>query len=87
MVVIVTHPILVAGRRTGRLDAPDKALVGQQPEGIVYRLSGDGTDLGPHRLSDVVRGAVRSIGHGAQDGQTLGRDLDTVLSKKVGSIT
>jgi len=87
MVVIVTHPILVAGRRPRRLDPPDKALVGQQAEGIVYGLSGDGADLGPHRLGDVVRGAVRSTGHGAQDGQTLRRDLDTVLSKKVGSIT
>ena len=80
MVVIVTHPILVPGRRTGRLDAPDETLVGQQSEGIVYRLAGYAADLRTHGLRDVVRGAVRSIGHGAQNGQTLRRDLDTVLS-------
>jgi hypothetical protein len=53
---------------------------------MVPRLAGDGTDLRPHILGDIVRGAVRSIGHRPQDGQTLGRDLETVLAKKVGWI-
>ncbi len=29
MVVVVAHAILVAGRGTGRLDAPDQSLIGQ----------------------------------------------------------
>jgi hypothetical protein len=83
MVVVVTDPILVTGRRPGGLDASDEALVGQDPEGVEHRLARNGTDVGPYDLGDVDRRAVRSTGHRPQDCQTLGRDLDTVLAKKV----
>jgi hypothetical protein len=39
VVVVVTDPILVAGRRPGRLDAPEEALVGEGREGVVHRLT------------------------------------------------
>jgi hypothetical protein len=63
MVVVVTDPILVAGRRPVGLDAPDEAVVGQDPEGVVYRLMRDSTDLGPYDLSDVVCRAMLSNGY------------------------
>jgi hypothetical protein len=86
MVVVVADSILIPGRRPGGLDASNEPLVGQDPQGVIYRLAGDGTDLDPHSLGDVVRGAVRSVGDRPQDGQTLGRDLETVLAKQVGWI-
>ena len=51
-------------------------------EGVVHGLTRDGTDLGPYDRVDVVRGAVRSVRHRPQDGQTLGGDLHTVLAEK-----
>ncbi len=81
VVMVVTDSLLVAGRRPGRLDTPDEALVDQNAEGVVHPLARDGTDLGPDHLRYIVCGAVRSFGHRPQDGQPLGRDLDTVLAK------
>jgi hypothetical protein len=83
MVVVVTDPILIAGRRTGRLDAPDEALLGQDFEGVVDRLSRNGTDFSTNVTGDVFRRAVGPTRHRPQHGQTLGRDLDIVLAKKV----
>ena len=51
-------------------------------EGVVHRLARDGADLGPHDLVDVVRGAVRPVGHRPQHGQTLGRDLQAVPAEQ-----
>ena len=42
VVVVVADAVLIAGRRAGRLDAPQDALVGQRREGLVYGLPGDG---------------------------------------------
>ena len=80
--MVVTDPILVAGRRPGGLDAPEEALVGEGREGVVHRLTRDGTDLGPYDVVDVVRGAVRSVGHRPQNSQTLGRDVQTVPAEQ-----
>jgi hypothetical protein len=83
MVVVVTDPILIAGRRTGRLDAPDVTLLGEDFEGVVYSLSRNGTDFGTNVTCDVFRRAGGPTRHSPEYGQTLGRDLDTVLAKKV----
>src|ERR687892_320793 len=45
VMVVVTHPILVAGRRPVGLDAPDEALVEHDAESVVHGLTGDGADL------------------------------------------
>jgi hypothetical protein len=65
------------------LDAFDEAPIGQDPDGVVDRLTRDGTDLGPRDFGDVLHRAVRSIGHRLHDCQTLSRDLDTVSAKKI----
>jgi len=83
MVVVVTNPIFIESRRPSGLDASDEALLGQHPKGVVHRLSRDGTDLGANVLGDGVRRAVRSTQYRSQNGQSLGRDLDTVLTKEV----
>ena len=83
MVVVVTRLLFVAGRRSSRLDAPQDALFDQHAEGVVYRLARDGADLGPDDSSHIVCRAVGATGHRSQYGQTLGRDLDTVLAKKI----
>jgi hypothetical protein len=86
VVVVVTHPVLVAGRRSGRLDTPEKPLVDQDSKGVVHPLAGDRTDLGPDGLCNVIGGTVRSIGHRLENGQPLSRDLDPVLAKEVGRL-
>ncbi len=83
VVVVVTDPILVACRRSGGLDASDEVLVSQNPKGVVDRLARDGADLGPHQLGKVVRRTVRSSRHRPEHCQPLGRDLETVSTKKV----
>jgi hypothetical protein len=86
VVVIVTYTILVEGRRPSGLDAPDEAILGQDPEGVVHRLSRNGTDLDTSVLGDVVRRAVGPSRHRPQHGQTLRCDLKTVFAKEVGWI-
>src|SRR4051794_7479694 len=56
VVVVVVDPVLVAGRRPGRLDPADESLVGQRAQRVVDRLPGDRPDLGPHDPLDVVGG-------------------------------
>src|SRR5262249_52463386 len=46
VMVVVTNTILVEGRRSGGLDAPEESPLDQHPEGVVHRLSRDGADLG-----------------------------------------
>ena len=82
MVVVVAHAGLVAGRRSGGLDASEQARGDEDRERVVHRLSRDGTDLGPYDLVDVVRGAVRSFGHRPENRQPLGRDPQTVPAEK-----
>ncbi len=79
--MVVVDPILVPGRRSGRLNAPDQPLVGQNPQGVVNGLTGDGAYLGACDLLDVIRRPVGSARHGPHDGQALRRDLDSGLPK------
>lgn len=44
VVVVVIDPILVAGRRSGWLDAADEVLVDEGTKRVVDGLSGDGAD-------------------------------------------
>src|SRR4029453_12220806 len=39
VVVVVADPILVAGRRSGGLNPPEDALVAEDREGVVHRLT------------------------------------------------
>jgi hypothetical protein len=84
VVVIVIDPVFVPGRRTRRLDTPDEAIVGQNAQGVVHRLTRHSSDISPNDLFDLVRGAVRPGGHRPQNGQTLSRYLNAVLAKEVG---
>jgi hypothetical protein len=86
VVVVVADPVLVERRRPRRLDAADDSLLGQNPQRVVHRLPRDGADLGANVLGYFVRRRVGPSGHRSQNGQSLGRDLDTVPAKKVGWI-
>jgi hypothetical protein len=75
MVVVVTHPVLVAGWRSGRLDPAKETLVDQDAEGVVHALAGNGADLGADPFGNVVSGSVRKIRNRPQNCQALSRDL------------
>ncbi len=83
VVMVVTHPILVARRRPGRLDAPEQTHVGQDADGVVHRAPRDGTDVGPDDLDHLFGREVRPARHRPQDGQALRRDLETLLPKEL----
>ena len=81
VVVVVPDSILVKGRRPGGLDTPDDTLLGQYPQGVVHRLSRDGTDLGTHVCGDVVSRAMGPPRNRTQNRQALSRYLDTMFAK------
>ena len=86
MVVVVADAILEARRRSGGLNAPDEALGDQDAERVVHRLQRDGADLGPDGLGHGVGRDVGLTGDRPQHRQSLGRDLNAVLTKKVSRI-
>jgi hypothetical protein len=86
MMVVVADAILETGGRPHRLNPAEQPLLGQQAEGVVDRLAGDGADLGPHHFCHAVGGDVRLTSDGTQDGQSLGRNLDAVLTEKIGRV-
>jgi hypothetical protein len=83
MVVVVADAILEASRRSGRLNAPEKAFGDQHTECVVHRLERDGADLGPDDFGHRIGRDVGLTRDRAQDSQSLGRHLDTALPKEV----
>jgi len=81
--MVVVDAILVASRRTRRLNAPDQTFGDQHTKRVVHRLKRDGADLGPDDLGNHVSSDVGLTRYGAQDSQSLRRNLDTALSKEV----
>jgi hypothetical protein len=79
--MIVTDAILVQGGRTGGTNPPDDSLLGQDPQGVIHRLSRNGTDLGANRVGNVIGRTVRLLGHGPQHRNPLSRNLESMLSK------
>jgi hypothetical protein len=84
MVVVVIDPILVEGRRPGRLNPPDEAFLRKGPKGVVYRLSRNGTDLGTSLFGDSVCRRVRSFRDRSQHSQSLCCDLDAMFAEDAG---
>jgi len=78
MVMVVPHPVLEASRRADRLDAPEQACGNQGIQGVVDRLTRDCPDVPSDRLTDLVRGAVRLLGHGTHHRNPLGSHLHAV---------
>jgi hypothetical protein len=83
MMVVVADAILEARRGPERLNAPEQTLFDEHAEGVVDGLAGDGADLGPHHFGHGIGRDVGLGRYGSQDGQSLGRDLDTVLAEKI----
>jgi hypothetical protein len=86
VVVVVTDPILVEGRRPRGLNAPDEALLDQDPQGVVDRLSRDGTDHSANVFGDFVRRTVGPTRYRPKYGQALGSNLQAVSAKEIGWI-
>jgi hypothetical protein len=83
MVMIVADPVLEARRRSRGLDSPEEALIGQGTQRVVDGLTRYGTELRSDDPVDVVRCAVRSLGHRPQYSQTLSRDLHADTTKEL----
>jgi hypothetical protein len=83
MVVVVAHAIFESSGRPGRLDAPDEALGDEDAERVVHRLERDRADLRAGDRGHLVGGDVRLPRDGPQNGQPLGRHLNSVLTKQI----
>jgi hypothetical protein len=83
MVVVVANPILEPSRRPGGLNTPDQALGDQEAKGVVHRLERNGTDLGPDELGRTVGRDVGLTRYRPEDSQSLGGDLNPVLTEEV----
>jgi hypothetical protein len=81
--VVVIDSILVAGRRTDRLNSPDEAIVDEHAEGVVDGLARDGSDVDAGGLGHALGRDVGTTRHRAQDGQALSCHVDTALTKEV----
>ena len=84
--VVVADAVLVAGGRSGGLDAADNALFGEEGEGVVDGLARDGADFGADEFGDVVGGGVGAARDGAEDGETLSGDLESVAAEELGGV-
>jgi hypothetical protein len=83
MVVVVADPIFEAGRRSRWLNTANKAFLDQDAKCVVHGLKRDGADLCPDNLGNTVGRDVGPAGDGAQNGETLGRDLNTALPQEL----
>jgi hypothetical protein len=86
MVVVVANPGLEAGGRPGRLNAPDQAFGDQDGEAVIHRLEGDRPDFGPDGVGHGVGRGVGLTRDSPQDGQPLGRYLNSALAKEVSQV-
>src|SRR6056297_2603674 len=77
VVMVVVGTVLVARHGPGGLDPSQEALVDEDCQRVVDRLSRDGADAGPDTIDDLVGGRVRAIGNDPHDREPLGRDLHT----------
>ena len=80
--MVVSDAVLVTGRRPSGLDASNDPLIGEGSKRVIHGLQRDRADLGPHGGVNVGGGAVRLLGHSAQDSQTLGRYLYSVPAQE-----
>ena len=83
VMVVVVDSVLVPSRRTGRLNPPDEALLGQRPKSVVDSLVRHSADLRSHGLLNLIRGGVWTTGQHTEDSQALSRHLRTVLSEQL----
>ena len=83
MMVVVADAVLESGRRAGRLNASNDPTNDQDRQRVVHRLQRDGADFGSDSLGHRISRGMRLARYSAQDRQSLCRDLDTALSKKV----
>jgi hypothetical protein len=66
------------------LVSTDLAVLRQDPEGVVDRLSRDRADLGANGFGDLLGLAVRSFRDRSEHGQSLGCDLEPMFAKAAG---
>lgn len=86
VVVIIANPVLVEGRRTRGLNAPNQPLFDEHPKRIVDRLPGNRTNAAANILRDGIRRAMRPLRYRPQHRQALGRHRNAILAKKVSGL-
>ena len=69
------------------LDSPEESFVDEEMERVVDGLTGDGAKRCAHGAGDVIGGGVRMIRDGAEDGESLGCDVELVALQQVSWIS
>lgn len=86
VMVVVAGARLVAGGRSGRLDAAYQTLFRKDREGVINGLTRNRADSISHVNRDGVRRAVRPAGHSPQHRNALSRHGQAVFAEKIGGI-
>ena len=81
VVMIVADAVFITRRGIGGLDASDDAVVGEDAQDIIDRLTRDRADVLADAFGQGVGSGVRMTRDGPEDGQALGRDGQVVLAK------
>jgi len=81
VVMVVADAVFEAGGGVGGLDATEDTFIREHVQDVVDGLTGDGAELGPDRLGELIGGRVGMSGDGAQDGDTLGRDREVMVAQ------
>lgn len=85
--MIITDAGLEPGRRSGGLNSAEQALVDQDTERVVYRLTRDRADYGPDIVGQLVGGGVGTSSDGHHQGEPLRRHLDATEPEKLLHLT
>ena len=83
VVVVVADSRLVESGGADRLDAPYETHLGERVQCVVHRLARDGADLGTSNFVHGISGGMRVGINGAEYGESLRRDMDTVRAEQL----
>jgi hypothetical protein len=86
MVMIITDAIFIQSSRTGWLYPPQQAFLDEQIERVVNGLTRNRSEFRANFLGHIIRRAVWSLRHCAQNRQPLCSHLHSVISQLSGSI-
>ena len=76
--MVVADAVLVQSGRANRLNSTDQTFVDQKAEGVIHRLARNCSDVGLRCLGDVFGRAVGLVCHRSENGEPLGRDVESV---------
>ena len=83
VMMVIADAVFKAGGRVSWLYPTNDALVGEDVQDIIDRLTGDRAEFRADIHGELIGGRMGMAGDGTQDGDTLGRDREVMLAQGV----